>query len=281
MTTVSLSARSPAIHHFLRFWKTPKGITLVALALFALIALPTQGVSHAAPGLLVAVAVATTLDVVATRIRRQEWEFPSGALITGVIIAFVLRPEEPLSIVAATSAIAIASKHILRTRWSNIFNPAALALVASSFLFSTGQSWWGALPDAGSFGLPILIVAGVLIADRINKLPLVLSFLGAYYALFTVASLLGQSMFDGEIFRTPDLQAALFFVLFIADDPPTCPIRYEDQITFGVIVAFVAFLVFSLWGGVYYLPAGLIAGNAWESARRQFGRRLKEIVAEY
>ncbi len=41
----------------------------------------------------------------------------------------------------ATAAIAIVSKHTLRLRTANIFNPAALALVATFYLFDTAQSW--------------------------------------------------------------------------------------------------------------------------------------------
>jgi Na+-translocating ferredoxin:NAD+ oxidoreductase RnfD subunit len=200
-------------------------------------------------------------------------------LLTGLIIGVILRPQEPTSVVVAVSVIAIVSKHVLRTRWSNIFNPAALALVASSFLFSTGQSWWGSMPDFGPEGIIVMCVVGLFIADRINKLPLVVVFLGAYFALFTVASFLGKPVDVAEVFRTPDLQATLFFAFFMVDDPPTCPARYEDQIPFGLIVAVASFAIFIVVGAVYFLPAGLLVANAWESGRRQFAGPLRALLA--
>jgi Na+-translocating ferredoxin:NAD+ oxidoreductase RnfD subunit len=257
-------------HPVLRFLKTPKGLLLVLLTIMTVVALASQPFDDAAPEVLSAMAVAASLDMTIFWVMQNKVEFPSGALLTGLIVGVILRPQEPSLVVLAVAVIAIISKHVLRTRWSNIFNPAALALVASSFLFTTGQSWWGSMPDLGPIGLIILFGGGLFIADRINKLPLVLIFLGAYYALFTVASFLGQPVNVAEVFRTPDLQATLFFAFFMVDDPPTCPIRYEDQIPFGVIVAVASFLIFVLVGAVYFLPAGLLVANAWESGRRQF-----------
>jgi len=36
------------------------------------------------------------------------------------------------------------SKYLLRSRSANVFNPAALAMILSYYVFHTGQSWWGA-----------------------------------------------------------------------------------------------------------------------------------------
>ncbi len=105
----------------------------------------------------------------------------------------VLTPHEPWYVAACTSAVAIVSKYIARTRSANMFNPAALALVATFYVFNTGQNWWGALPEISPFALIVLFATGVFIADRVNKIPLVLVFLGAYFLLFTVTAFAGQS----------------------------------------------------------------------------------------
>jgi len=277
--TIATQSLPLTFHPFLRFLKTPKGLLLAMLTAMTLIALLDQPFDDAAPAVLSAMAVAAILDVGIIWMLRNEWEFPDGALLTGLIIGVILRPQEPSLVVVAVAAIAIISKHVLRTHWSNIFNPAALALVASSFLFSTGQSWWGSMPTFGPLGLAILLAAGLLMADRINKLPLVLVFLGAYFALFTVASFLERPANVAEVFRTPDLQALLFFAFFMVDDPPTCPTRYQDQVSFGIIVAVASFAIFVYNGAVYFLPAGLLVANAWESGRRQLHGPLRRLLA--
>src|SRR5205807_6195160 len=117
--------------------------------------------------------------------------------------------------------------------WANIFNPAAFALVATFYVFNTAQNWWGALPEMHPAAIVVLFAAGIFITDRVNKLPLVLSFIGVYYLLFTIAAFVGNPREVAEIFRAPDLQAALFFALFILTDPPTSPARYPHQILCG------------------------------------------------
>jgi hypothetical protein len=99
-------------------------------------------------------------------------------------------------------------------------------------------------------------------------MPLVLAFLATYYGLFTIAAFVSDPAWVSEVFRTPDLQAVLFFALFILTDPPTSPVRYRDQVVFAVIVAVASCAIFEWMGAVYYLLAGVLIGNVWEAWRR-------------
>jgi len=78
-----------------------------------------------------------------------------------------------------------------------------------------------------------------------------------------------------EVFRTPDVQAAVFFAFIILTDPPTSPTRYPDQILCGLIVAVVSYAIFEWVGVVYYLLAGVLTGNVWEAWRRVHRRTGK------
>lgn len=251
-----------------KFFRTPKGLLIIVLAGLAVMAAPNEGVGRVLPGLAGAVLVAGLLDVVILRLRHPRWEFPSGAVLTGLIIAMVLSPFEPWWVPAATSAIAIASKYVIRTKATNIFNPAALALVVSFYAFNTAQSWWGALPELWPWAVLAMFVTGAFITDRVNKMPLVLAFLGVYYLLFTVTAFVGDPRHVVEIFRAPDLHAVLYFAFFMLTDPPTAPIKYKDQIICGVLVAAASYALFETAGVVYYLLAGVMVGNVWEAVRR-------------
>ncbi len=141
------AGRVPLHEAIRRYFRTPKGLmTLVLLGLLALAA-PGAGIGVAAPALLAAVVTATLLDGLLIKLTRGAIEFPSGALLSALFLGLLLDPYTPWYVAAATAALAINAKYLFHTRWSNIFNPAALALVANSFLFGSGQSWWGALPD--------------------------------------------------------------------------------------------------------------------------------------
>ena len=253
-----------------QFFRTPKGLLIILLAILLALAAPSEGIRLVAPGLAGAVIVAALIDALILRKIRHEWEFPSGAALTGLLVAMVLSPREPWYVAACTSALAIASKYIFRTRSANVFNPAALALVATFYVFDTAQSWWGALPELSPIALLVLFATGAFIADRVNKIPLVLVFLGCYFALFTLASFLADPGKVAEIFRAPDLHAVLFFAFFILTDPPTAPVKYPDQLVCGVMVAVVSFVIFEWVGAAYYLLAGVLVGNIWEAWHRSY-----------
>jgi Na+-translocating ferredoxin:NAD+ oxidoreductase RnfD subunit len=251
-----------------RFFRTPKGLLIIVLAILVALAAPHEGIGLVAPGLASAVIVAGLIDVLIIRRTRNTWEFPSGAVLTGLLVAMVLTPHEPWYVAPCTSTVAIASKYLVRTRSANVLNPAALALVITFYIFDTGQSWWGALPEITPLALVVLLATGAFIADRVNKVPLVLVFLGTYFMLFTFAAFLGDPGKVAEIFRAPDLHAVLFFAFFFLTDPPTSPVKYPGQLICGVIVAIVSYAVFEWLGVAYYLFAGVLVGNIWEGWHR-------------
>jgi Na+-translocating ferredoxin:NAD+ oxidoreductase RnfD subunit len=256
-----------------KFFRTPKGLLIVLLTILAVPAAFVKGASLVAPGLFAAVAAAALVDAPILRIRERTWEFPSGAILTGLLVAMVLTPEEPWYVAACTSAAAVLSKYLFRTRSANIFNPAALALVAAFYVFHAGQDWWGALPETTPFALALLFATGLFITDRVNKMPLVLAFLGSYYLLFSAAAFLGDPRAVAEVFRTPDLQAVLFFAFFMLTDPPTSPVKYAPQVACGALVAVASYVCFEWTGAAYYLLAGVLVGNVWEAWRRVSTRR--------
>jgi len=253
-----------------RFIKTPKGLLLIVLTILTGLAAQHEQPEHVGPLLISAVVVAGIIDIFILRKRNGGWEFPSGAVLTGLIIAMILTPFEPWYVAAATSAIAVVSKYVFRTRFANIFNPAALAIVITFYIFDTGQSWWGALPELKPVALMALFAAGVFIADRVNKIPMVLIFLGIYYLLFTLTAYLGNPAHVAEIYRAPDLHAVLYFAFFILTDPPTSPVKYPHQLIYGGIVAVTSYSFFQLVGAVYYLLAAVLVGNLWEAGRRWY-----------
>lgn len=256
-----------------RFLRTPKGLTLIVLVVLTVLAAAGEGLTLVAPGLAGAIGAAMLLDAPILRIRRGRWIFPSGALLTGLIVAMILAPQEPWYFAAVTSAVGVASKYLLRVRTANVFNPAALALVATFYLFNTGQSWWGALPEITPFALIVLLGTGVFITHRVHKIPAVLAFLGSYFMLFTVTAFVGNPARVAELYRAPDLHAVLYFAFFMISDPPTSSPKQRDQIVFAVIVAAASYAVFELVGAAYFLLAGLLVANGWEAWRRARPRR--------
>jgi Na+-translocating ferredoxin:NAD+ oxidoreductase RnfD subunit len=257
------------VHRLIRFFKTPKGLLIIILAILTAVAAPGEGVGAVALNMGSAAAIAGMVDLLILKLREGSWRFPSGAVLTAMIVTMVVSAQEHWYVPAAMSAVAVISKYLIRTRLANVFNPAAFALVAVMYVLPTAQSWWGALPEVSPLWLrAALLAGGIYIADRVNKMPLVLSFLGAYLLIFTLSAYLGDPRRVAEIFRSPDIEAVLYFALIILTDPPTSPARYKDQWICGVIVAVASYAIFEVFGAVYFLLAGVLAGNVWAAWRR-------------
>ncbi len=268
------SGRNVVVPGFLR---TPKGQLLCVFGVLLVLAAPFDGGLAVLPHILVAAFAACSVDVVYTYWESRRWMVPSSALLSGLIVAFILGPQEPWIAVVWVAAFASVSKHVFANEREHIFNPAALALLVSVPLFSSGQSWWGALGDAPGVLTVVLIACGVFIVDRLNKFPLVLAFLGAYFVAFGIASIWNAESV-AEMFRSPFLQSALFLAFFMLTDPPTSPNRVGDQVMFGVAAALVAFLAQLVGAGQVYLLLGVLAANVWLAVRRWIQRRPRRLT---
>lgn len=258
-----------------KFFRTPKGMLIVVMAVLTAVALIGQDLSLVLPLVGAAVIAAMVVDLPILRYREGEWIFPDGALLTGLIVGLILTPHEPPYVGALTAAAAIVSKYIFRAGRANVFNPAALALFASYFVFHTGQSWWGALPELPLAAIVVLLATGGFITQRVNKIPVVIAFLGVYYLLFTIMAFVGDPRVVSALYRAPDLHAALFFAFFMVTDPPTSPPKNRDQWIYGALVAIVAFAIYETTRGVYFLLGGLLVANVWEAVRRHRARRAR------
>jgi len=264
------SRQQPAPGPVRKFVRTPKAIVLfVLLGLMAVAAI--HGTDR--PGIrnvLSAVATAALIDLAVALLRKNKRVFPDGGMVTGLIIGLVLSGTVPWSVAALTSAIAVGSKHLLKVGRKPIFNPAAFALLFTLYVFHSGQSWWGDLADLPIVFLPLLFIFGYFITSRVNKFPQVLTYLGTYFLLLTLAASLhiGNPAYTaGDAMRIPIVNAAFFMAFFMVTDPPTSPGKYGDQVTFSVLAAFVSVAVYLVFGGLAYLLIGLLAANAWRAFR--------------
>jgi enediyne biosynthesis protein E5 len=241
-----------------RFARTPKGLLTGVFLVLLLVAGYFTGWPQVGPHVAAAILGAVAAELALSR-RQISW--PSSASLSGLIVAFVLGPETAWSVTFSVAALASASKHLLRTRRGHIFNPAALALLVSVPVFATGQSWWGAGGDLAWPFTVLVLASGAIVVDRINKFPLVLTFLGTYFGLFTLAAI-GAPVRVAEMFRPPFVEAATFLAVFMLTDPPTSPARYRDQVWVGVLAASTATTAQLLGFGQAYLLMGVLVANA-------------------
>jgi Na+-translocating ferredoxin:NAD+ oxidoreductase RnfD subunit len=120
-----------------------------------------------------------------------------------------------------------------------------------------------------------------VIAWRIQKLPMVIAFYGAYFAAFTLAALVinEPTASLAAVFRPPFVNAGLFFGFLMLTDPATSPNRPDDQALFGIGVAVVSAIAFVTTHGLHYLFIGLLVANAWWAWRRAAARPAVQVAS--
>ena len=92
------------------FFATPKGLLIIALVLLLPLAATVSGWAVIAPGVAAAALAAMLVDAPVLRVRDGTWSFPSGALLTGLLVAMVLSPFGPWYVAAIASMLGVASK---------------------------------------------------------------------------------------------------------------------------------------------------------------------------
>lgn len=259
--------------------RTPKAQMLLIFAILLGITVPQSGGLALLPKFAAAVLPAVLIDGAWMSIESRRLRLPSSALLSGLFVFSILSTQESWLVLAWTSGFAVLSKRILATNREHIFNPAALALLWAPIAFGSGESWWGALGDMSWYWLLVLVATGLFMADRLNKFPLVLTFLAVYFGFFTVASVYMPATV-AEMFRDPFLQAALFLAFFMLTDPPTSPNRYLDQVWFGLLAALTACAAQLLGAGQVYLLIGVLVPNAVLALVRYARRQQLAVRAE-
>ncbi|MCL5733806.1 MAG: RnfABCDGE type electron transport complex subunit D [Patescibacteria group bacterium] len=194
------------------------------------------------------------------------FEAPSNfesAIITALILTIIITPPQGwndaqyFALAGWAAILAMASKYVLAIGKKHIINPAALAVVITSFTLNLSASWW-----IGTAAMtPFVFVLGALITRKIKRWDLVLAFFfAAFITILTPKIIAGENIVVGAE-KIMLLSPILFFAFIMLTEPMTTPPTKNLQIIYGALVGFL----FAPWvnlGGIYFTPElALISGN--------------------
>jgi Na+-translocating ferredoxin:NAD+ oxidoreductase RnfD subunit len=259
----------------IKWMKTPKGYVTISLITYLIIASIGYRTINGFRNALIAVVAAFVIEFFYSRMTNRKCS-KDGAIITGLIISLVLSITTPWPYVVGTAAIAILSKHLLVFKKKPIFNPAAIGLFVSVFIFHIGHSWWGAFGDLPSWLMMFLLIGGYIVTARVNKFPQVFAFLGTFFVLLFFMGYF-QVGDAADALRPPFINATIFFGLFMLTDPPTSPAKYKNQILFGAISAISGIVVYGMLGGLTYLFFGVFMGNLYNYWNKRSVMKASEL----
>jgi ferredoxin-NADP reductase/Na+-translocating ferredoxin:NAD+ oxidoreductase RnfD subunit len=199
--------------------------------------------------------------------------------ITGFILALIITPGSfsdisAMIFLALAITLATASKYVLAIDKKHIFNPVAIAVVITAFIFNLHASWWigGNLPM-----MAFVIIGGLLILRKVQRLDLALMFFG--FALLsdilTHASSDPLTTIQKALLHTP----LFFFASVMITEPLTTPPTRPWRMAYGALVG-ALFSPFIHVGSIYSSPElALVVGNVFSYAVSPKGKRtltLKE-----
>lgn len=188
--------------------------------------------------------------------------------ITALILALIISPlKSPtdmgyFTLAISASIIAMASKFLFAVRNKHIFNPAAAAVALTSIVFNQPASWW-----VGTLCMvPVVLVGGLLIARKIRRADLMVSFF--FVAMATILASGFSHGFDllDLTRRTVADTPILFFAFVMLTEPLTTPPTRPFILAYGAIVGFL-FAPETHIGSFYFTPElALLAGNLFSYA---------------
>lgn len=267
------------------------GTTMYRLMLYFLITLLTAAIAFSFFGVLpfdAATLLSSTAILIAAcwitnKFLAKIFKVPTNlesVYITALILSLIITPINnfnDLPFILGAAVFAISSKFILAIRRKHIFNPAAFGVAASAMVLSNGASWW----NGTAWIMPFVSLGGILIAKKVQRFSLVLSFLFTSLLIF-----LGASVFNGNdlilVFKGLILDAPLLFFAFVMlTEPQTTPPTKMKQIVYGSLVGLLFALPVRLGMFTITPEIALLAGNIFSyivSPKEKLLLKLKEKI---
>jgi len=195
---------------------------------------------------------------------------PESQFITAFILALIMRPVSVVSggvlILFVAAFVAMGAKYLLAYKKMHVFNPAAVGTLAAALIFGYGSSWW-----VGSvYMAPVIIIGGLLVAYKIQRLGMVAAFMGVFIA--SVALVMGAAWrsFDVALntLAHPWMFApALFFAFVMLVEPLTSPQKRNVQYYYAALVGVLA-VAYGYFDGTapHVFELALLSGNVFNRA---------------
>jgi Na+-translocating ferredoxin:NAD+ oxidoreductase RnfD subunit len=253
--------------------------------------------------ILVCLLTCAVLEVAIVMREQRVIAWPASALLTGNGVALVLRVNgtehgdwwsmQGWYVFAATSALALLSKHLIRHAGRPVVNPSNLGLVVVFVVLGTDlvnplDFWWGPMSASMVAVYAILAAGAVAVTRRLGLLPMSLAFWAVFASSLGVLAASGHCFsarwsvqpvcgadFWWVVVTSPEV---LVFMLFMITDPMTSPRERRPRVVFGASVGLASALLLAPMQTEFGAKVAVLAGLvvvcalrpllAWAGARR-------------
>src|SRR4029077_12491183 len=257
------------------------------------------GFSLSIAQILVAIGTCAVLEFGIAFFRQHVVMWPASALLTGNGVAFILRvPGTPHGdwwslhgawIFAATAAVSLLSKHLIRWRGRHIFNPSNFGLVLCFLVLGENRAepldfWWGPMSLWLALAIALSVLGCLPILSRLRLLVIAGSFWLAFAGGIAVLAATGHSMtarwhlgpitgwsFWWLLVTSPEI---LIFLFFMITDPMTIPKGRVARVVYAVCVGLLATLLIAPQTTEFATKVAVLSALALVCAARPLLERL-------
>lgn len=217
--------------------RDPRTMQIGLLGLYAIVGLALFEFSVSISQILVTLGLCILLELLFVYWKQGKLIWPASAIITGLGISLALRAETLIPFIVA-AIVAISLKHFIRYRGKHIFNPSNIGIVAVALMVpatATDPLQWG----YSIWILALMSLGGFYLVYKVNRLPLVTTFLIAFVGIHFVRQLLWPEMWNTGF--SSFMWGGLFIFTFnMITDPATSPKNVKSQLYFGAMIALLA-----------------------------------------
>lgn len=180
----------------------------------------------------IAVIAALALEAVLSYLKTKEFQFSESAIITGLIIGYVLSVDEGWWKIAAASVLAISSKYLIRIGKKHIFNPAAFGIFLVTVVLGASTEW------RATYAWHILVPLGIYFAYKIKKIEVIIGYTAVSLLLFGTR-VSAQNVSFWNIFG----YFSYFYIFVMVIEPKTTPLNLTGKYIFGAGLAALIFVL--------------------------------------
>ena len=254
--------------------------------------------------ILVAIVTCAVLEVGIAFRRQAVILWPASALLTGNGVAFILRVPGTEHgdwwsmhgwwVFAATAAVALLSKYVIKFRGRHVFNPSNFGLVLCFLLLGPEladplEFWWGPMSAWMILALAIIVVGGFAILTRLHLLEIAVGFWLAFAAGLAVLAASGHEMtarwhlgpisgweFWRVLVFSPEI---LVFLFFMITDPRTIPDGRRGRRAYAVGIGLLAVVLIAPQTTEFATKVAVLAALALACAARPVALLLRSRAA--
>ncbi len=193
------------------------------------------------------------------------FEIPTNiesATITALILALIIDPAqspEAFQFLGWAAILAMASKYILALNKKHLFNPAAIAVVITSFVLGESASWW----IGTAYMVPLLLVGGLAIVRKLRQEDMFWIFCATALVMASLLTVVQGKSVPTEVYQLLVQSPLFFFGLIMLTEPLTAPPTRNLRNFYAVLVG-VLFIPQIHIGSFYFTPElALVAGNVF------------------